>query len=309
MYHVIINPAAKSGGGKQLWGQLESVFKEQGVPYQVHFTKHEKDAGRFAARLTENGGNIKLLVCGGDGTLNEALEGIHDLDAVELAYIPQGSANDFARDFSEQGTPKERLRRILTREPYYMDIGLVSAVAQDGTTYMRRFAGSSGIGYDAAVCEEVERSVMKRYLNRVRLGKLAYLIIALKQLVRLPQHPLRVVLDGEKKIEMKRCLFSAFMVHRYEGGGFMFCPDADAFDGSLDLCMAENLTRRKVLRVLPSAFSGKHVRHKREIHMLRAKDIVVRAEEPMYFHVDGEVVCCAKELHLSCLQRKLKLYI
>ncbi len=89
----------------------------------------------------------------------------------------------------------------------------------------------------------------------------------------------------------------------------MFCPDADAFDGSLDLCMAENLTRRKVLRVLPSAFSGKHVRHKREIHMLRAKDIVVRAEEPMYFHVDGEVVCCAKELHLSCLQRKLKLYI
>lgn len=99
------------------------------------------------------------------------------------------------------------------------------------------------------------------------------------------------------------------MVHRYEGGGFMFCPDADAFDGSLDLCMAENLTRRKVLRVLPSAFSGKHVRHKREIHMLRAKDIVVRAEEPMYFHVDGEVVCCAKELHLSCLQRKLKLYI
>lgn len=136
----------------------------------------------------------------GDGTLNEALE-IHDLDAVELAYIPQGSANDFARDFSEQGTPKERLRRILTREPYYMDIGLVSAVAQDGTTYMRRFAGSSGIGYDAAVCEEVERSVMKRYLNQVRLGKLAYLIIALKQLVRLPQHPLRVVLDGEKRLK------------------------------------------------------------------------------------------------------------
>lgn len=89
----------------------------------------------------------------------------------------------------------------------------------------------------------------------------------------------------------------------------MFCPGADASDGKLDLCLAENLTRRRFLRVLPSAFTGKHVRHEREIHILRAKDIVVRAKEPMYFHVDGEVVCCAKKLHLSCLHQKLKLYI
>lgn len=309
MYHVIINPAAKSGKGKQLWGQLESVFKERGVPYQVHFTKQEKDAGRFAESLTANGGKVRLLVCGGDGTLNEVLQGIYDLDAVELAYIPQGSANDFARDFAEQGTPKERLRRILTRKPYRMDVGLVQVTGQDGTRYLRRFAGSSGIGFDAAVCEEVERSVMKRYLNRLHLGKLAYLIVALKQLVRLPQHPVQIVLDGEKKLEMKRCLFTSFMVHRFEGGGFMFCPDADASDGKLDLCLAENLTRRRFLRVLPSAFTGKHVRNEREIHILRAKDIVVRAKEPMYFHVDGEVVCCAKKLHLSCLHQKLKLYI
>lgn len=309
MYHIIINPAAKSGRGKQLWGQLESVLKEQEVPYQVHFTRQEGDAGRFAERLTVNGGHVRLLVCGGDGTLNEVLQGIHDLDTVELAYIPQGSANDFARDFAERGTPKERLRRILTRKPYRMDVGLVQVTAQDGTRYMRRFAGSSGIGFDAAVCEEVERSVMKRYLNRLHLGKLAYLIVALKQLVRLSQHPLQIVLDGEKKLEMKRCLFSAFMIHRFEGGGFMFCPDADASDGKLDLCVAENLTRRRFLCVLPSAFSGKHVRHEQEIHILRAKDVVVRAKEPMYFHVDGEVVCCARKLHLSCLHQKLKLYI
>lgn len=309
MYHVIINPAAKSGRGKQLWSQLESVFREQGVPYEVHFTKQEKDAGRFAERLTADGGNVRLLVCGGDGTLNEVLQGIHDLDTVELAYIPQGSANDFARDFAEQGTPKERLRRILKREPYLMDIGLAQITAQDGTNYMRRFAGSSGIGFDAAVCEEVERSVMKRYLNRLHLGKLAYLIVALRQLIRLSQHPVQIILDGEKKLEMKRCLFTSFMVHRFEGGGFMFCPEADAFDGKLDLCVAEKLTRHRFLRVLPSAFTGKHVRYEQEIHMLRADDIVVRAKEPMYFHVDGEVVCCARELHLSCLHRKLKLYI
>lgn len=309
MYHVIINPAAKSGRGKQLWVQLESVFKEQGAAYQAHFTKQEKDAGRFAEELTKCGGTVRLLVCGGDGTLNEVLQGIHDLDAVELAYIPQGSANDFAKDFPEQGSPTERLRRILNREPYRIDVGLVKILAQDGKEYVRRFAGSSGIGYDAAVCEEVDRSALKRYLNRLHLGKIAYLAIALKQLMRLSQYPVQIMIDKERKLEMKRCMFGVFMVHRYEGGGFMFCPDADAFDGALDLCVAENLTRRKILRILPSAFSGKHVRYEREIHMLRGKEIVVRAKEPMYFHVDGEVVCRAKELHLTCLHQKLKLYL
>ena len=309
MYHVIINPAAKSGKGKLLWKQLEHVFKEQGVAYETHFTTQEKDARRYAEDLTFSGAPVKLLVCGGDGTLNEALQGIHDLDAVELAYIPQGSANDFARDFPEQGKPAERLKRILTREPYRIDIGLVRILAEDGTHYVRRFAGSSGIGYDAAVCEEVDRSFMKRYLNRLHLGKIAYLIVALRQLMKLTQHPVRIVVDKEYKIDMKRCLFSAFMVHRYEGGGFMFCPGADAFDGRLDVCAAENLTRRKILRVLPSAFSGKHVRHEQQIHMLRGKEILVRAKEPMYFHVDGEVVCRARELHLTCLKQKLKLYL
>ena len=309
MYHVIINPAAKSGRGRQLWPQLEKVFKEQGVAYEAHFTRQEKDAGRYAEELTKSGAPIKLLVCGGDGTLNEVLQGIHDLDAAELAYIPQGSANDFARDFPEQGKPTERLRRILTRKPYQMDIGLAKILAQDGTEYVRRFAGSSGIGYDAAVCEEVDRSVMKRYLNRVHLGKIAYLIIGIKQAIKLSQHPVQIVIDKEKKIEMNRCLFTAFMVHRYEGGGFMFCPAADAFDGKLDLCLAEKLTRRKFLRILPGAFSGKHVRHEREVHIMQGKDIVVQAKEPMYFHVDGEVICRAKELHLTCLKQKLRLYI
>ncbi|MCM1103600.1 MAG: diacylglycerol kinase family lipid kinase [Clostridium sp.] len=309
MYHVIINPAAKSGRGKKLWAQLEKGFQEQGVAYEAHFTRRETDAKRYAEELTQSGAPVKLLVCGGDGTLNEVLQGIHDLDAVELAYIPQGSANDFARDFSEKGNPDERLKRILEREPYQIDVGLVRITAQDGTESIRRFAGSSGIGYDAAVCEEVDRSALKRCLNRLHLGKIAYLVIGIKQVLQLDQHPVQIVVDKEQKLELERCLFSAFMVHRYEGGGFMFCPDADAFDGKLDVCVAENLTRKKFLCMLPGAFSGKHVRHKQQIHILRGKEILVRAKEPMYFHVDGEVICQAKELHLSCLHQKLRLYL
>ncbi len=308
MIHVIINPAAKSGKGKRLWEQLESALKEQKAEYQAHFTKRADDAGRYAKELTAGSGNVKLLVCGGDGTLNGVLQGIRDLDKAELYYIPQGSANDFARDFQEKGTLEERLCRMLTREPYLTDIGVARITAEDGTEYVRRFAGSSGIGYDAAVCEEVDRSALKKCLNKIGLGGLAYLAIALKQLICLRTVPVSIAVDGKEKILMKHCLFSAFMVHRFEGGGFMFCPDADAFDGELDLCAADNITRRKFLRIMPRAFSGKHVRFG-EVRMLRGKEIHVRADSPMFFHVDGEVVCRAKELRLTCIRQKLKLYM
>ncbi len=308
MIHVIINPEARSGRGKGLWEQLEEVFREQNAAYQTHFTHKPGDAGRYAGELTEGGEPVKLLVCGGDGTLNEVLQGIRDLDRTELCYIPYGSANDFARDFEQKGTPQERLRRILHGGPRLMDVGLAQVKGEDGTEYVRRFAGSSGIGFDAAVCEEVNRSVMKRYLNKLRLGKLAYLMIALRQLILLKQTPVRIIVDGEEKICTSKCLFSAFMIHRYEGGGFMFCPDADASDGILDLCEANDITRHRFLRIMPSAFSGKHVRF-REVHILRGSSILVQADSPMYFHVDGEVVCRTREVRLSCLKQKLRLSI
>lgn len=309
MIHVIINPAAKSGRGMRLWEQLEEVLREQKAGYQVHFTRQAGDAGRYATELTAGADTVKLLVCGGDGTLNEVLQGIRELDNVELYYIPHGSANDFARDFPEKGTPQERLRRMLNQQPCLVDIGVARILAEDGTEYVKRFAGSSGIGYDAAVCEAVDRSVLKKGFNKIGLGKCVYLAVALRKMVRLDAVPVSVRVDQNEPVLMERCLFSAFMVRRYAGGGFMFCPDADGSDGELDLCLVNNITRRRFLRIMPSAFSGKHVRFSDEIRMLRGKDIHVRADRPMFFHVDGEVVCRASQLWLSCLKQKLKLHI
>jgi len=107
-----------------------------------------------------------------------------------------------------------------------------------------------------------------------------------------------------KEIPIKRMYFTVAMVHHYEGGGFKFCPDAVDNDGLLDFCTAANASKLKVLRILPTAYDGKHVRF-REIKMLRGKKATIEAEKPMWVQTDGEVKAQAKKITVSDLGEKV----
>ena len=315
MYHVIINPASRSGKGNRVWQELETVLKEEQAQYTAHFTTQAGDAKRFVEQLTGTDTDeiTDILVMGGDGTLNESLQGIRNLEKTHLYYLPIGSGNDYGRDFPEKGKTVQRLRRML-REPheYHTDIGAVRYRLDDGREQMRYFAVSCGIGFDAAVCAEVNESAWKPRLNKIGLGKLVYLIVALRNLMNVPQNPCKLTIEdehGEKaQITRKSIIFAAAMNHKYEGGGFMFAPQADAEDGLLDLCLVDNMPKLKILRVIPTAFKGKHVRYK-EVHIHRAKRIHIATDDPMYLHADGEVPGKTKELTVLCLKQALTLYM
>ena len=311
MYHVIINPASRSGKSKNIWNELETVLRDHHVEYTVHFTKKEGDAKQITAILTQTQGEdtCDLMVMGGDGTLNEVLQGICDFSKVTVSYVPLGSSNDFARDYGLKGTPVKRLEHVLTKsDEYRTDIGCAKIREENGSFSDHYFAVSAGIGYDAAVCAEVNRSRLKPILNRIGLGKTVYLAVALRQLIKTRDIPCRLILKDDQEILMRRFLLSACMNHRYEGGGFMFAPDADAEDGILDMCVVNQISKLKILRVLPTAFQGKHVKYK-EVHMYRSKEIRIMTDEPMYVHVDGEVPGKTTELRLSCMKQALKMYL
>lgn len=315
MYHVIINPASRSGKGKRVWQELEAVLKEQQAQYTAHYTTQAGDEKRFVEQLTDGDGTdpVSLLVMGGDGTLNGALQGIRNLDRTRLYYVPIGSGNDFARDFQEKGKSIQRLARLL-REPheYHADLGVVRYRPEEGGERTHYFAVSSGIGFDAAVCAEVETSRWKPRLNRLGLGKLVYLVVALRNLMNIPDIPCKLIMedenDGRTEIACNSMIFAAAMNHKFEGGGFMFAPEADAEDGLLDLCLVDNMPKLKILRVIPTAFKGKHVKYK-EAHMHRCKEIRIRTDEPMYLHADGEVLCKTTELTMTCMKQALTLYL
>ena len=182
MYYFIINPNSRSGKGALIWRDLENILRERNIKYQTFFTEYKGHAVKLSASITASipeDSQIKLIAVGGDGTIQEVLSGVKDISRVIFGYIPTGSGNDFCRSMKLPQDPMKALELILSdKRPHLMDVPHISCGSSSS-----RFAISCGIGFDAAVCHEVGVTPMKKVLNKIGLGKLVYLFVALKQLL------------------------------------------------------------------------------------------------------------------------------
>lgn len=304
MYHFIVNPSSSSGRGKMLWEEIEKKLLAEKIPYLVYMTDGEGAATRFAKEITKNGEEVTIIVCGGDGTMNEVVDGISDYSKVTLGCVPTGSSNDLCRDLQ---TPKDPMKMIdIVLHPtniVKMDIGKITHA--EGK---KNFSVSMGVGFDAAICYEANFSKLKNILNKIKLGKLTYLGISLKQLAGAKKVGATILLDDDKEIKVERLLFVTCMVHRFEGGGFMFCPEADYSDGMLDVLVVGDVSKMKILSILPTATKGKHLGHD-GINMYRAKKVKIITEQPMHVHADGESVGVREEVVVSQEENQVNLIL
>ncbi len=217
MFHVIINPASRSGRALALWKNAEHCFREAGISYKVYFSKYQGHIEEICRDLTSDGQDIKLVVFGGDGTVNEAINGIQDFDHVQLGYVPTGSSNDLARGLGLAKDPLQVLSGILEGETARtVDLGVVhyldtenapqtnaykSTLQKDSAdptdNSSRRFIVSAGIGFDAAICQEVSVSPFKKVFNKLHLGKLIYLAVAIRLILTQKMVPATVTLTEE----------------------------------------------------------------------------------------------------------------
>ena len=306
----IVNPAAHSGEGYALWKQAEAVLQERSIPYEVYFSEKRGDVRQLAKQLTNvsEGAERFLIVLGGDGTLNEAIQGMQHFEQVRLGYIPTGSSNDLARDLKIGHDIRPLMKKLLDGgTEHRMDLGCVTWNA-DGKTQKRHFLVSCGIGYDAAVCQEALDSPMKDALNKFGLGKLTYLGIGLKQMLTLQYCRASIRLDGREIIKAGKLLFAAGMIHRYEGGGFCFCPKADDQDGLLDLCVVNNVPRWKFPIIIPFALKGKHGGFK-GVDQYRASRIEIRTSTPCWVQTDGEIPGKPDRIELTVEKQKIRFIV
>lgn len=298
MYHVIINPASRSGRGLRIWNEeVEPALKRANVPYQSYFSRQAGDTPRLMRDLClREKGDLSLVILGGDGTVNEILQGMDDSRRVTLGYIPTGSSNDLARDLKIPKNPLAALDVILhSGRPVPMDLGTI--VYPDGEK--RRFAVSCGIGFDAAVCQEAMQSKIKNTMNKLGLGKLTYLGIALRQLFASKAVSGKLTFEDNAPIDISNMLFTACMLHRFEGGGFMFAPDADDRDGLLNLCAVGDLPKLLILFALPTAFYGKHYMVKGITPYISGR-LTIETSIPLWVHTDGEVVRKSDRICVTC---------
>ena len=307
MYSFIVNPNAKSGRGEKVWRQLERRLKRLGVEYEVFMTEKPGDASTFAASLTEHCKEPKIIIAvGGDGTMNEVVDGLLFGGPVTLGYIPAGSGNDLARSLKLPKRPSQCLKKILN--PKYhklLDYGVVSYGEQ---LSHRRFIVSTGIGMDAAVCHDISGSRIREKLSRVHLGKLSYLLVGIKNFILTWPVKGYLVLDGVQRVEFNHIYFVSVHMHPYEGGGFKFAPTADPADGKLTVCVVHHSRKIKLLPILVGALLGRSGKRHGMRHYT-CQEVEIHVDRPLAVHVDGEPCMCEKDIHVRCIPQKVRLIV
>ena len=299
MYHFIMNPSASSGKGAKVWEQIKEILDKEQVIYEVHALKSAKETTLFVRELTKGKDFKHIVVLGGDGTLNVVLNGIEDFSHTILSCIRTGSGNDFARSVGIQKDVERAIYHLLKEpEEQCLDYGIASYEA-DGKRKSRRFIISSGVGYDADICEEVSRSRLKKIFNRIRLGKLVYLAIGVKQIFTRKVTRAVIRLDETEEIAVPELFFVVGMIHEREGGGVPFCPRADATDGKLDICLVKNMSKLKLLLAVMLVYVKKHYIF-RDITEHRCRKMTIEMEKPQWFHMDGETPCEIQKMELTC---------
>lgn len=303
MLHIIANPASQSGTSSLRIRELLKRLKKEEINAALHTTTHKGHAGELvkSLHLTEKD---RLLLVGGDGSMNELINGMELPYKVPLLLYPSGSGNDFARGMKISSDLDDLIASLKqehvsanTSVPGKLDLGEVTSTSADDSYFpprkAHRFAVSCGFGLDAMICHYLETGKLKSICNRLHVGKLSYLIIGIKTLIR-NNHAKRadITVDADGRIlHFKKTVFVAVHNLPYEGGGFPFAPKASPEDGFLDVCIVHVPTRLHTLPLLAACLmGGRHTRFRRYVTSLRCKSISVKADRPMALHTDGEVI-------------------
>ena len=307
MYYFIVNPGSQTGKAKSLWKNLEKRLKNSRIEYKVFFTSKKNDAENYARSICTAHPEMKrIVIAGGDGTANEAINGLIGYNSFIMGYIPMGSSNDLARGL---GIPQEPLtvieNTIHPKRFTRVDHGLI--VSEDGRIF-RKFAVSSGIGYDADICARAEHSRLKRILNTIGLGKLIYYLIGLTLIFTNKPSKAVITIDGRRRLKCKKLIFAANMNTRYEGGGMPMAPDANPYDGKITVCIVHDISRLTHLKLMPSVINGNHIKHK-NIEQITARTIEIKTERPMTIHTDGEIIGRNSHVTFSCFPEKVNMII
>jgi diacylglycerol kinase (ATP) len=281
---VIQNPKSCSGKGARHWPEIEGLLREAGVEFALKVTEYAGHATVLAEEAVR-GGARHILAVGGDGTVNEVVNGIMRQDAVPstavvVTQVPIGTGNDWPRTL---GIPKDYAAcvRILKQwREVRQDVGVVEWQA-DGKVQRRYFVNVAGMGFEAMVG-------LKANADKAagKGGVLGYIPALVGTLMRYTCTEAGFHVDG--KALPRRAFFSlAIGICKYNGGGMKQCPDAVIDDGLLDLTLINRLPKAAVVANFPRLFNGRFVRS-RYVEQHRGAVIAVETGEETFIEVDGE---------------------
>ena len=273
---VVVNPAAGGGRTARAWPTIAGELNRARLTFESAWTTRRGHATELARRAAGAGWPLVVAV-GGDGTLNEVVNGVTDPRGTPLATtgaVLTGRGRDARRNFDLAADWRLAARRLGEGPDTPFDLG--AAEWTDGTR--RYFVSAAGAGFDAAVA--------RRAASRGGFGTLPYLLAAVEGLVAHRPMPATLAVDGGP--EQSAPLTTVVVANgAWYGGGMQIAPPADPADGALDLVVIGALGRGELLRWLPAVYRGAHLANPK-VSLRRVRQTAVGGPSPIPTHVDGE---------------------
>ena len=305
MYHFIVNVHGSSGKAFLKWNKIRALLKAKKIEFKVHVPQRVGHAMQIAKEVSSlNESDIKIVVVGGDGTINEVLNGITDFSRVKMGLIPTGSGNDFTRGMKlPRHNPKKALNIILnSKGDKKIDLGRSTVLS---TNDSRIFGISSGFGLDAIVGTGINESKIKKILNYVHLGKLSYALLTVQTLFTMRTYSVSLKFDDDQPVQFNKLIFLAAMNFKAEGGGVPMCPKAKGDDGQLSICLAAGVPKILTFFKFPLLCLGLHGRSKG----FYCKSLLLQSNEKSILHTDGELVGNVDSVKFEVLPQKLTMLV
>jgi YegS/Rv2252/BmrU family lipid kinase len=301
---VVLNPASAGGRTLRRWPATMRALRSAGVTYEVHRTTQPGDATR-AVRLALTGGCRTIVVVGGDGTLNEVVNGFFDAggapigDDAVLALLPGGTGGDFRKAVGIPSDADAAARLIAIRSVRHIDAGRI----EFGSGDRRFFINIADCGMGGEVAARVNRSAYKGGGAR---GSAIFLATSLATLLRYSSRTAHIDIDGTV---IDRDVRSVVIANgRYFGGGMHIAPNSVLDDGRFDVVIVGETGRLRALTGIPGLYRGRHL-GRREVEVYNARTVRVTCEgEPMLFDVEGEQVGTTPAT-LTCLPEAITLCV
>lgn len=313
MKHIfILNP---SSGQKRTRARLTEKIKTTAealqVDYDIYFTKAPGDGGRYAGELCkrtrEEGRTLRIYGCGGDGTVNELVNGIYGYDHVEAGIIPMGTGNDYIRNYGNVSDFFDLKNQILGKSRHS---DLIKYRAEYRNQVTEGYcANMFNIGFDCNVADMTAKVKRWPFIK----GPLAYLVSVAIILIRKKGANLRIEYEDGTVVDGK-LLLTAVANGCYCGGGVKGVPHCQLDDGLMDVSVINDVSRLFFISMFPSYSRGSHLEKKKiqdgnVIRYTKEKKLTIIANgEHMRLCTDGEITT-QKKVEFSMVRNAFRFIV
>jgi len=258
---ILYNPKSRNSKGNVEAHKLIKQYKKNNTQFRLKSILKIHDMREY---LESKKHIKKVILLGGDGTINKLVNNIYDYDLQQEIYIKKnGSVNDFLRSLKKNDKNPQNI---------------MSCTTDDKDTHY--FINGTGIGLDGLIINYVD--------NSKRKGKFRYFVSSIRAMIKYQPEPLDIIIDGEKK-HFEKAYLTVVNNGRFIGGGMQITPKADISNDDLDVVVVHKVPKFLILLIFSTIYLGLHTKFTRYVYAKKCKSIKATFKSPKFIQSDGEL--------------------